>query len=278
VAARLREGFAAAGEDAGTPDIDARLLVAAAAGLDAGDLPLSDALVAAPDVVARADAFSTRRLAGEPVARILGHREFYGLDLLLSADTLIPRPDTETVVDAALTFAAVRRDRQLRLADLGTGSGAILLALLAELPAATGVGVDISAAAAATARANARRLGLAARAAFLVGDWTAPLAGRFDIVVANPPYVASGDIAGLGREVRLHDPRRALDGGIDGLAAIRAIVAGLRRVLAPDGGVFIEIGAGQRDAVAALAGREGFDAAFVADLAGIDRVAALVLR
>ena len=272
VAARLRDGLVAGGDRA-TPDLDARLLVAAAAGMAAMELPLRDGTVAGVAVIAQAEAFAERRLAGEPVARILGHKEFYGLDLALSPETLVPRPDTETVVDAALAFAAPRGERPMRILDLGTGSGAILLALLAELPAATGTGVDISFGAVTTARANACRLGLADRAGFVVGDWAAAVSGRFDAIVANPPYIATGALAGLDREVRLHDPRRALEGGADGLAAIATILADLDRLLAPDGAAFVEIGAGQSGAVAVLAARAGFGIGFAADLAGIDRVA-----
>jgi release factor glutamine methyltransferase len=269
IAARLRDATQ-------TPDLDARLLVAAAAGVAPAELPLRDGEAAAAAVVARADAYAAQRRAGMPVARIVGHKEFYGLDLPLSDATLVPRPDTETVVDAALAFVAGRRGERLRILDLGTGSGAILLALLANLPAAWGVGIDRSPEAAATARRNAVRLALADRACLVAGNWLDAIDGRFDIVAANPPYIASGELAGLPAEVRDHDPRMALDGGADGLAAVRAILAGLDRVLAPGGAALIEVGAGQAKAAGALAAANRFAVEVRRDLAGIERV--LVLR
>jgi release factor glutamine methyltransferase len=274
VAARLRAAFREAGR-AGTPELDARLLVAHAAHVDPHILPMRDELPAGAGIVRRATGFADRRIRGEPVARILGRWEFWGLDLALGPATLVPRPDTETVVEAALGFVRRSAGAGLRILDLGTGSGAILLALLSELPAAAGVGTDISPEALAVASGNAARLGLSGRAAFTQADWTAGIGGRFDLVVSNPPYIPADDIAALDPEVRDHDPRVALDGGPDGLDAIRTILAGLRPVLAPVGAAFIEIGAGQRGAVAAIAGAAGFTASFVPDLAGIDRVAVL---
>ena len=232
-----------------SPELDARLLVGHALGLDHAALAAQSgrALGAAEmDAIA---ALAARRLAHEPVARILGVKEFWGLPFRLNADTLVPRPETETVVEAAL--AALDRGRRararaLRVADLGTGSGALLLALLSELPAALGVGTDLSLAALACARANAAAaLGLAARASFVACDYGAALKRPFDLVVANPPYIARGDIAALAPEVGLFDPRRALDGGPDGLDGYRAIAADARRLLAPDGILVLELGAGQ---------------------------------
>jgi release factor glutamine methyltransferase len=274
VAERLRTALAGGGRT-GSPDLDARLLVAEAARLDPLTLPARDDMRADPEVVARAHAFAERRLAGEPVARILGRKEFWGLDFVLSPATLEPRPDSETLVEAALGFARGRGLARARILDLGTGSGAILLALLSELPQAIGVGTDLSAEAATTARANAVRLGLGSRARFVVGEWAAMIGGQFDIVVANPPYIPSGEIGGLDLEVRAHDPRSALDGGADGLDAFRAIIADVGRVLVPDSAVFLEIGVGQGESVAALAWAAGFTVRFVRDLAGIDRVAVL---
>ncbi|MEX0852682.1 MAG: peptide chain release factor N(5)-glutamine methyltransferase, partial [Bauldia sp.] len=279
IAARLRRAFAEPGR-AGAPDLDARLIVAQAAGLDPGEVALRDDEAVAAEAAAVAMAFALRRIAGEPVARILGHKEFHDLDFTLSPETLVPRPDTETLVDAAL--AAVERqwgrDAPILIADLGTGSGAILLALLTELPNARGLGTDVSMGAIVTARDNARRLGLTSRAAFAVGDWLEPVGSPVDVVVANPPYIESGTIARLEPEVRDHDPRRALDGGADGLAAIRAIVSALGRVLGGDGVGLIEIGAGQRQQVESLAAAAGFAIRFERDLAGIDRVAVLSQR
>ena len=210
-------------------------------------------------------------------ARIVGHKEFYGLDLKLTPATLVPRPETETVVDAALAVVDRRwgRDASVRIVDLGTGSGAILLALLSELPNAAGLGTDIAFAAILTARDNARRLGLAGRTTFVVGDWTGPLGAPVDVVVANPPYIESEAIAVLAPEVRDHDPRRALDGGADGLAAIDAIVSGLGRIVGRDGVGLVEIGLGQGEAVRGRAARAGFAVDLTRDLAGIDRVATL---
>jgi len=183
----------------------------------------------------RLEDFMRRRLAGEPAARILGSKEFWGLPLKLSPATLVPRPDTETVVELALEM--LRADgvagRSLRIADLGTGTGAILLALLSELPAAQGTGTDISAEALETARDNAARLGFSDRAAFVRCDYASALSGPFDLIVSNPPYVRSADIATLAPEVRDHDPLAALDGGADGLDAYRALIAQAACVLAP---------------------------------------------
>lgn len=269
----LTRRFAAAGLD--TPDLDARILVGHALGLD------RNALAAAADrpvnaAEARAlDALAARRLAGEPIARILGTKEFWGLQLRLSAATLVPRPETETVVEAAL--AALDRNgartRPLRIADLGTGSGALLLALLSELSGAFGIGTDMSEAALATARDNAARLGLGARAAFVACDFGSSLAGGFDLVVSNPPYIRSGDIPSLAIEVRDHDPRLALDGGADGLAAYRAIAADAARLIAPGGHLVVELGAIAAGAVARAFAAAGLTIAGPPrrDLAGIDR-------
>ena len=169
-------------------------------------------------------------LAREPLSRIIGRREFWGLEFLLSADTLDPRPESETVIEAILARLP-DRDRAYRFLDLGTGTGCLLLALLSEYPAASGIGIDIAPGAARTARDNAERLGIGGRAQFAVGSWAAALTGRFDAVVANPPYIEHAAIADLPREVRQYDPIRALDGGADGLAAYRAIAADLQRLL-----------------------------------------------
>ena len=227
---RLAQSFRDAGLD--TPDLDARILVGHALALDHAALAAqADRRLTDQEAEAIA-AFARRRLGREPVARIVGTKEFWGLPLALNADTLVPRPETETVVEAALAALGDVRGRALRVADLDTGSGALLLALLSELPAARGVGTDISVAALRCARSNAAALGLAARASFVACDHGAALDGDFDLVVANPPYVASADIAKLEPDVRDFDPDRALDGGADGLAAYRAIAADARRLLA----------------------------------------------
>jgi release factor glutamine methyltransferase len=269
VAKRLRE------REIDTPELDARLLVGHALALDHAALTGAAARALAPADVARIEALVTRRLAGEPVARIIGVKEFWGLPLALSPAVLVPRPETETVVEQAL--AAVLRDgprsRPLCIADLGTGSGAIMLALLSELPNAFALGTDRDPAALATARRNAQRLGMATRAAFVACDFGTALAGGFDVVVTNPPYLCSAEIAALAAEVRDFDPRPALDGGPDGLAAYRAIAADARRLLAPNAHLLAETGKGQDAAVASLfaaAGLRGIGTA--PDLAGISRV------
>ena len=257
-----------------SPDLDARLLVGHALGLDhtglvgASERPLQE------DEVAGIEALIARRLAGEPVARIIGVKEFWGLPLMISPAVLVPRPETETVVEQAL--AAIDQDgprtRALRIADLGVGSGAILLALLSELPDAFAVGTDRDPAALAVARHNARRLGMEARATFVACDFGTALAPGFDLVVTNPPYIASGEIATLDADVRDFDPRNALDGGPDGLAAYRAIAADARRLIAPNAHFIAEFGNRQGDAVAALFAAAGFGSIRITpDLAGISR-------
>ena len=253
--------------------LDARILIAHVVGCTPNDLALRDESPVTDEAAGRAIALAARRAGGEPVARIVGEKEFYGLTLGLGPDTLIPRPDTETLVDAVLETAD--RNRPLTILDLGTGSGAILLALLASLPNATGIGVDMSPGAIEVAAANAHRLGLSARAAFIVGDWTQGVAGPFDIVVANPPYIETGEIAGLSVDVRDHDPHVALDGGADGLGAYRRIFADLDCVLAPDGAAYVECGADQAPAVAEIGLGFRFSMRFRRDLAGIERVAIL---
>ena len=212
-----------------------------------------------------------RMLAHEPLSRIVGRREFWGLDFLLSADTLDPRPESETLVEIVLARLPERR-RPRHFLDLGTGTGCLLLALLSEYPTADGVGVDIAPGAARTARENAERLGLGARARFVVGSWTAALTGRFDAIVANPPYIERAAIPALPPEVRDYDPIRALDGGADGLEAYRAIAAALPSLLPPGGLFAVETGIGQAASVAAILRRHGLRVeGIVPDLAGIER-------
>jgi release factor glutamine methyltransferase len=207
----------------------------------------------------------------EPLSRILGRREFWGLEFALSADTLDPRPDTETVVETVLrrVFA---HDAPLRFLDLGTGTGCILLALLSEFPAAIGFGVDIAPGAVMTALRNAAALGLGERAHFLVGDYGTAISGRFDVIVSNPPYIASAALADLPPEVVLYDPCLALDGGADGLGAYRSLVADLARLLEPGGVVAIEVGFNQAPTVAAMLRAGGLAiSGCERDLAGIAR-------
>jgi release factor glutamine methyltransferase len=261
--------MAAAGLD--EPRRRARRLLAAALELSPAEIFARPerALGTAEDT--RFTAMLRRAVAHEPLSRILEKREFWGLEFDLSADTLDPRPDSETLVEAVLARLPDRA-APWRFLDLGTGTGCLLLALLAEYPHAGGVGVDIAPGAARTAHGNAARLGVAHRARFVAADWLQAVAGEFDAVVANPPYIATADLAALPPEIREHDPLRALDGGADGLAAYRAIAAGLPRVLRPSGIFVAEIGRGQARGVAAILARHGLAVdGFARDLAGIIR-------
>jgi release factor glutamine methyltransferase len=212
-----------------------------------------------------------RRAAREPVARILGRRGFWKSVLRVTPDTLDPRPDSETLIEALLSEAGEANGGR-HVLDLGTGSGCLLLALLGEWACARGVGVDLSAAAVAVARVNALELGLAARCRFVVGDWGRPLKERFDVVVANPPYLSEAEIGRCEAEVARYEPRLALYGGADGLDAYRAVVPQLGPLLTPGGLVAIEIGRGQARAVTAMVEAGGLLIVGVrADLSGIDR-------
>ncbi|BAI70780.1 HemK protein [Azospirillum sp. B510] len=263
--ARLRE----AGVD--TPDLDARYLLEHALKLTRTDFITKSEQPVPDQDAAHVLTLVERRAAREPVGRILGHREFWTIDLVLNPDTLEPRPDTETVVEAALA-AIPDRKAPLRLIDFGTGTGCILLALLSELPNATGVGVDLSPLAVQAAAGNAERNGLADRARFQIGDWAKDIRDRFDIVVSNPPYIPSADIAALEPEVRDHDPLRALDGGPDGLEPYRILAAELPRLLLPGGLVAFEVGWGQAEDVAALVEAQGMgETAILCDLGGVKR-------
>jgi len=258
-----------------TPELDARLLLGAVLRLDlTGLITKAEQRLTTSDA-ARLKDLVQRRIGGEPVARLLGHKEFWGLDFQLSPATLVPRPDTETVVEAALDVlrAEGAANRPLRIADLGTGSGAILLALLHELPAAHGIGTDISLAALQTARKNANRLGLGSRATFVLSHFAAALAGPCDLIVSNPPYIRSSDIPALATEVREHDPHRALDGGGDGLEAYRTIVRQVIDLLEPAGTLILEIGQHQSDDVTRLGAAAGLaaDGPARTDLAGVPR-------
>ncbi|CAN7603139.1 peptide chain release factor N(5)-glutamine methyltransferase [Bradyrhizobium sp. LjRoot220] len=259
-------------------ELDARLLVGAVLGLDLTGLITAAQRRLTADEATRLEDFAQRRLQGEPTARILGHKEFWGLPLKLSAATLVPRPDTETVVELALELLAAggALGRTLRIADLGTGSGAILLALLSELPNAHGFGTDISSAALQTATANAAAAGLSDRATFVACDYASGLTGSFDLIVSNPPYIRSADIAGLAVDVREYDPPAALDGGIDGLDAYRALIPQAARLMAPGAALVVEAGEGQSEQIRALMTAAGLTPAGApkADLAGIQRAVA----
>jgi release factor glutamine methyltransferase len=254
--------------------LDARLLTTEALGIGALDLVLGAEQKIGQEGADRLAAMTARRLSREPVARILGLRGFWGLPFRLSPETLVPRPDTETVVETALAGLA-DRNAPLRILDLGTGSGCLLIALLHELPAAWGLGLDRSPGALATARDNALLNGVGDRAAFAASDWAEAVDGRFDIVVSNPPYIPAADIDTLDPEVAQHDPRAALDGGPDGLSAYRAILWEAYQLLAAPGRLIMEIGYDQADAVASLAMDAGFPPPeLIRDLGGNPRVLA----
>ncbi|WP_323042240.1 peptide chain release factor N(5)-glutamine methyltransferase [Gemmobacter sp.] len=261
--------------DAGVPDAmrDARLLLAHALGIGADRLTLHIGDAVVPEVAARFQALVAARAARAPLSHLTGQRLFWGRSFRVTPDVLDPRPETETLVALALA------DPFARVLDLGTGTGAILLSLLADRPGATGVGADVSAAALAVAQGNAQALGLAGRAQFVQSDWCADVQGRFDLIVSNPPYIALAEMAGLSPEVRDHEPHLALTDGGDGLAAYRAIAAQAPAHLAPGGRLIVEIGAGQGPDVAAILTQAGFGAVAIhPDLDGRDRLVAARAR
>jgi release factor glutamine methyltransferase len=265
----------AAGID--TPQLDARLLLQHALGLNHASLIASADVALTP---AESEAYGrliARRAAREPVSRILGTREFHGLNFTLAPDTLDPRPDTETLVTAALTLA--RGNENLRILDLGTGSGAIIVSLLHALPSAQGTATDLSQGALDAARANALMHGVSDRLDLTHSDWFAQIRGKFDLIVSNPPYIPDRQVESLSPEVRLHDPHLALKGGPDGLAAYRAIIEKAPDHLKPEGHILLEIGQGQEHDVLALLRAAGFTSPTAIppeqpDLAGIIRVVA----
>ena len=280
--AGTRRAPAAAFRNAGleSPELDARVLVSFVLGLDHAGLVAAGERELEPVEASRIAALGARRLARESVASIIGGKEFWGLPIRIGPATLVPRPETETVVEAALAAidAGGPRARPLRIVDLGTGSGCILIALLTELPNAHGVGTDIDPAALAMASENARAVGVAQRAHFVCTNFASALAGGFDLVVSNPPYVATHELRSLAPEVR-REPRAALDGGEDGLAAYRAIAGDAGRLLGPAGTLVVELGVGQAGPVAGLLARAGLSTGRpVVDLAGIPRVIAAVAQ
>ncbi|PHR22479.1 MAG: protein-(glutamine-N5) methyltransferase, release factor-specific [Hoeflea sp.] len=267
--------------DLETADLDARMLVSRLAGVEphqlvtAGETPLTQ------PVRDRLNKALQDRLCGKPVHRILGAREFYGLMLGLSPSTLEPRPDTETLIEAVLPVIreTVAAKGRCSIADLGIGTGAIGLALVAECPNASCLGIDISEEAVETALKNAQALGLEERYTAIQGDWLSGIERRFDLIVSNPPYIPTKDLASLSREVIDHDPMLALDGGADGLDAYRIIAAQAEARLEEKGHLALEIGIGQSQSVTALFAARGFDRLDVfADLGGVDRVLLFKLR
>lgn len=258
-----------------TPELDARLLLCHASGLTHEAYIARGGETLSAAAMARFQAALARRLRREPVSRIVGMREFYGREFIVTPDTLDPRPDTETLIEAALAFVESGGGRQapLSLLDLGTGTGCILVTLLAELPNARGLGTDRSEGALTVAAQNARRLGVAARAEFVAADWLDRIGGHFDLILSNPPYIASAEIETLSADVAAYDPPLALDGGEDGLAAYRKIAAGAGRVLASGGAILVELGANQADEVASIFHAAGFGPVNLRrDLCGRSRV------
>jgi release factor glutamine methyltransferase len=265
----VKRRLEAAGVD--TPVFDARLLVEAGAGVSRLDIVTDPRRVLSEQQVSAVDALTRRREAREPVAHIIGRRHFWTIELAVTPDVLIPRPETELLVESAMHVLAP--EQAARVLDLGVGSGAILFAILKERPRANGVGVDVSGDALAIARRNAEALGLSDRVDLRAGDWAADLEGAFDLVVSNPPYIPSQDIDGLQPEVARFEPRLALDGGADGLDAYRAIITALPRLLKPGGAFALEVGIGQAESVRALAEAAGLSTGSPKrDLGGIPRV------
>lgn len=242
--------------DVPTPERDARLLICHACGLSHERFAAHPERRVTTPELERIRRARERRCAREPVSRITGLREFWGLEFELGPHSLDPRPDTETLVQTVLELGRERAsDAPVSLLDLGTGSGCILVALLHELSSAAGVGVDINPETLQIARANARRHGVENRARFVCASWAEPISRNFDFVIANPPYIPSSEIESLAPEVALYDPRAAIDGGDDGLAAYREIIAGLEHILVPGGWAVFEVGAGQAARVSAMLGR-----------------------
>jgi len=257
--------------DIAEPRREARLILALALGVDPGVVLGYPERLVSPEAQARFDDLIARRARHEPFSRLKGHREFWSLDFALSPDTLDPRPDSETLIEAALSFLPDRQAR-LRLIDFGTGTGCLLLALLHELPNATGLGVDIAPGAIAAAQRNAAALDLSARAQFRCGDWDQGIDEKVDVILANPPYIPSQGIERLAPEVAAYEPKRALDGGPDGLDGYRALAPAARRLLVPGGIACFELGAGQAAAVHTLMMKFGLQIkAIRCDLAGIER-------
>ena len=267
----VRDLFRRAGID--TPELDARLLAELAFGVERLELVNREREIADPEALAKLQAFATRRLRGEPVVRIIGEKEFWGLAFTLNAATLVPRPETEMLVRRGLELLEGHTHK--RVLDLGTGTGCVPIAILCESPSATAVAVDLSAEAVIAAQVNAERHGVSKRFDARKGSWFDPLqvGETFDLITSNPPYIARAAIEGRAPEVKDHDPRLALDGGVDGLDAYRIIAGEAVHWLKPGGALVVEIGSTQAAAVRALFARAGLeDISVEKDLAGLDRV------
>lgn len=273
---QLRLRFAASGLD--TPDLDARILVRHCLQLTDADLITGHAQPT-PDQMTALDVAIECRLAGEPVSRILGYREFWGLRFKITPDTLDPRADTERLVEMALE--SMKNTPPARILDLGTGTGCILLALLTEFPQATGLGIDINPGAVDVSRENMESIGLSDRASFRQGNWTDSLIesdGLFDLIVSNPPYIPEADIESLSVEVRNHDPILALVGGRDGLEPYRILITEIKKFLSPQGRALFEIGQNQDADLVRLVEESGLKLVRIgADYAGIPRVVEITL-
>jgi release factor glutamine methyltransferase len=274
----LSQKFEALGIE--TAALDARLLIQHAAAINHAAFIRDASRPMGPAELEALRPLVARRMAREPISRILDKAEFWSLPFNLSADTLDPRPDTETLVELALELYPPKTTRTLKLLDLGTGSGCILLSLLSEWSAATGVGADISASALAMADQNARTLGLEGRAAFVRSNWFEMISGQFELIVSNPPYIPTAEIETLSAEVAQYDPMAALDGGPSGIEPYKLLFEGAPQHLAPGGWLIVEFGCGQLEEIyqlleASPLGRIMKQREVRADLAGIDRCLAV---
>lgn len=257
--------------DIETPEVEMRIILEDIAGLKPIDWIGNKDIELPPDITQKILSIIDRRIKGEPLGRILGYRDFWNSRFYLSPDTLEPRPDTETLIEAVLNDNKPPKT----ILDIGTGTGCILLSLLQEYPQAIGTGIDLSAGACATARENAERLGLSERVTFLNGSWFEPIldGARFDVIVSNPPYIPTDTIRNLDENVKNHDPILALDGGDDGLTPYKILLPNLKNVLEDGGAAYFEFGVGQADDISRLAEDAGATLIRVfRDLGGHERV------